>query len=139
MTKSLFAVLAVTMLTAMSVFAQGHQTLRVSVPFDFAAGKNALPAGEYYVRVSYSPHSIWLQRVDGRGGAAVLSHGAHPQGMAADAASLVFHVYGDRYFLCQVFTSGMNDGAELPKSHEELEQIALRHASKTVTVIASLR
>ena len=139
MTKSKFAVLAVTMLAAGSVFAQAYQPLRVNVPFDFAAGKNALSAGEYYVRVSYSPNSIWLQKADGSGGVVVLSHAVRPHGIAAETASLVFHVYGNRYFLSQVYSSGAADGAELPKSHDELEQIAAQHASKTVTVIASLR
>jgi len=135
----MFAVGAVTMLAAASVFAQGNMPLRVKVPFDFAAGKNALSAGEYYVRISGTPSSIWLQHTDGTGGVVVFSHGVKPSGMDAQQAALVFHVYGDRYFLSQVFLSGMDDGAELPKSHDEQVQIAARHASKTVTVIASLR
>jgi hypothetical protein len=139
MTKSLFAVLGVATLAAASAFAQGNTPLRVTVPFDFAAGKNALTAGEYYVRISYSPNAVWLQKADGGGGVVVLSHGVRPEGIAAETGSLMFHVYGNRYFLSQVFTSGMNQGAELPKSHDEVVQIAARHASKTITVIASLR
>src|SRR5262249_1067536 len=112
---------------------------RVKVPFDFAAGKNALPAGEYYVRISRTPNSIWLQHTDGSGGVVVLSYGGKAFGMDAQQAAPVFHAYGNHYFLSQVVISGMDDGAELPKSHDELVQIAARHASKTVTVIASLR
>lgn len=138
MKTSLFVLLAVTMLAAPLTFAQANPQLRVNIPFDFAAGKYLLPAGEYYVRISYDPNAIAMQRADGRQAVVVLSHGAQPQG-PADQAKLVFNAYGSRFFLSQVFTSGRNLGEELPRTHDELEQLAARHASKTVTIAASLR
>jgi hypothetical protein len=138
MTKSLFATLAVTILTASSISAQSNPQLRVDLPFDFAAGSSSLPAGEYYVHISYVPGTIRMQNADGQHSVVVLAHGAAAKGNL-DTARLVFHRYGDRYFLSQVFTPGNTIGEELPKSHDEQEQIAARHASKTVTVLASLK
>jgi len=138
MMKSRFAFVAVAILAASFTFAQSNRQLRANIPFDFTAGGNALPAGEYYVRISYSPSSISVQKTDGTKSVAVLSHAAAPNGRA-DTASLVFNVYGDRYFLSRVYTSGADAGEELPRSHAELEQVAARHALKTITVAASLR
>jgi hypothetical protein len=136
MTKSLFATMAVTILAASSSFAQDGAHIRANVPFDFAAGGSSLPAGDYSVRLSYSPNSIQMQNTDGKHSIIVLAHGAKPKQPVG--ARLVFHRYGDRYFLSQVFASGDQTGEELPRSHDEQEQIAARHASKTVTVAASL-
>lgn len=138
MTKSLFATLAVMVLAASSISAQNGPQLRVNLPFDFAAGRNALPAGEYYVRISNAPDSIWFQKADGKRSVVVVTHRSQGHGRI-DVASLVFHVYGDRYFLAQVYPTGKGIGEELPQSREEREQITARHASKTVTVAASLR
>ncbi len=48
-----FAVLLMTLVTGSlfvpSAKAQQHQTIRVTVPFDFTVGKNVLPAGQYLI------------------------------------------------------------------------------------------
>jgi hypothetical protein len=137
MTKSLFATMAVTILAASSIFAQDGAHIRVNVPFDFAAGGSSLPAGEYSVRLVYSPNSVRMQNADGKHSIIALAHGSRPARPVGPC--LVFHRYGDRYFLSQVFTAGDQNGEELSRSHEEQEQIAAHHASKTVTVVASLR
>jgi hypothetical protein len=117
--------------------AQPSQHLHVNVPFDFAAGVNSLPAGEYVVGISYSPNSVWIRSADGKQGFVILTHGASSESKR-NTAKLVFHVYGDRYFLARAFAGGP-DGEEIAPSHDELELNASRHASKTVTVAASLR
>jgi hypothetical protein len=37
---------------------------------------------------------------------------------------LVFHRYGDEYFLSQIWQAGVNAGRELPKSRREIEVAA---------------
>jgi hypothetical protein len=51
---------------------------------------------------------------------------------------LVFHRYGDRYFLAQVWTAGSDQGRELPKSRRETE-IALDYPVQNVILAATLR
>ncbi|MBV8843189.1 MAG: hypothetical protein JO307_10305 [Bryobacterales bacterium] len=136
MTKSLLAIFAVTALTGSSLF--GQDELRVTIPFDFNAGQHALAAGDYTVRMSYAAGTIQVRTADARHAVQLLAHAASPS-RGSDTARLVFHKYGDRYFLSQVFQSGNNPGQELPRSHEEQEQIAARHAVKTITIAAMVR
>ena len=138
MTKSLFVGLAVTILAASSMLAQDGGQIRINLPFDFMAGSHYLPAGEYYARISHSPDLIRMDNADGKHSLLVLAHSVQCQG-PTDTASFVFHKYGDRYFLWRVLSYGSGMGEELPRSREEREQIADRHASKTVTVLASVR
>jgi hypothetical protein len=137
MTKSLFATLAVTALAAMPVLAQASGQIQAKIPFDFTAGKTALPAGEYFVQMSHDPATIWVRSAETNRKLAVLSQSSIP-GRGSDSARLVFHVYGDRYFLWEAYTSGHETGVEIPRSHEEQELIAARHATKTITIVASL-
>ena len=39
----------------------------------------------------------------------------------SEGTKLVFHRYGDRYFLAQIWVAGNNSGSELPKSPREVE------------------
>jgi hypothetical protein len=53
---------------------------------------------------------------------------------------LVFHRYGNRYFLSKVWIAGYLQGRELPKSNKEKEQ-ALAVSNETrdqVTIVARL-
>ena len=135
MTRSKFVILAATSLAACSLMAQSS-SLRVTVPFDFAAGSSSFPAGEYLVQTSYSPSAIVVRSADAKQNAIMLSHGAQgtkPPGQA----ELVFKAYDGRYFLSQVWTGNAALGQELPASSAERREIAARRSAKTVTLAAT--
>jgi|SRR6185369_779565 len=114
---------AVVLATAcVSVQAQSLQyRIRVNIPFDFSIGNKKLPAGNYSIgRAIQNSDNTVLSILDGRGHTkeARLSIPV----LAAEAknqATLVFHRYGDEYFLYQVWTAGETTGRQFLKSSAE--------------------
>jgi hypothetical protein len=90
--------------------------LVVDVPFAFSANGQKLPAGHYIVK-----QDTGLIRIFNHGnvGLFVPTHAAYRT--KSDGSKLVFHRYGDDYFLSEVWTNGSRDGKELYPSHAERE------------------
>mgnify|MGYP001134219642 CR=1 FL=1 len=114
---------AVVLATAcVSVQAQSLQyRIRVNIPFDFSIADKKLPAGNYSVgRAIQNSDNTVLSILDGRGHTKEM-HMSIPV-LSADTknqATLVFHRYGDEYFLYQVWTAGETTGRQFPKSSAE--------------------
>ena len=120
--RSLVAIAVLTFLVATCAFAQISTQIKANIPFDFAAGKTILPAGDYTLSsqaVGY-PTMYLLQGDGGRSGIFLLTFTVQRKDLEEPRAELVFHRYGDRYFLAQVW---MDNGAgrQLPVSKEEKE------------------
>jgi hypothetical protein len=96
---------------------------RFTIPFDFAFGERKLPAGKYAIgRAAQSSNDIMMSLTDdnGHSKAIVLSNAV----MKLDSVknnTLVFHRYGDQYFLFQVWAAGAETGREFPTSKLERE------------------
>ena len=78
-----------------------------------------MPAGEYSFQTIVSAgDGLLIRSADGKTSALRLSE---PTEKAKDKshARLVFHRYGDRYFLAQVWTGANNTGRQLLKSQDE--------------------
>lgn len=93
--------------------------VRVTVPFDFTIGKQAMAAGDYKVSVSGS--LLEVARIDGPGTATVstnLTGGGSNQNVSP---RLVFHCYGNHRFLSMAWIGEVNQGHELYASPAELE------------------
>jgi hypothetical protein len=97
--------------------------VRFNVPFDFTVGDVSLPAGSYSVgRVGSAQTHLQLRSYN-------LSEGAIGQfhfvqlnpGEVSEASKLVFHRYGNQYFLAQFWTLGSTTGYELRRSKAERE------------------
>jgi len=124
-------------LLAAAVPGQAQQSLRVKIPFDFVANKTALPAGEYIVEPSaFSSPALIVKRMDGHKPAV-----ATMMGQSVDAnggkhgTCLVFRVYGDRYFLSEMWIGGSVSGRQFPISQLEKE-IAKNETSHQVILLA---
>jgi hypothetical protein len=106
---------------------------KVQVPFDFAVGKHTLAAGEYRVSVM-KPGMLQLLRLDGPGTAAVITTyvGGGPNQDLSQR--LIFHSYGNHYFLSQVWIDDVNVGHELFASAAELEYAREGHQGQTTLV-----
>jgi hypothetical protein len=125
MISALFALLV--LLTP--AFAQSAG-FKIQVPFEFAVGKHTLAAGEYQVSVM-KPGMLQLQRVDGPGTASFMTIyiGGGP---AQDRSPrLIFHNYGDHYFLSEVWIDDVNIGHELFASASELRFAREGHQGQT--------
>lgn len=97
--------------------------LTANIPFDFSVADQKFSAGEYWIsraQLSQGDTILQIRSTDGRTNAVGLTI---PTGSRrpADEGSLVFHRYGNEYFLSQVWAEGSSTGRELPKSHAERE------------------
>jgi hypothetical protein len=129
-------------LTAMATtrVAQAQETVVVNIPFDFAAGKTTLPAGEYSLKVSDSTHSLILISRKDSSASAFINTNAVATANVQTESKLVFNRYGDRYFLSQVWSEGNSQGRQLVKTAREKE-LALTANIETegqVTLVAEL-
>ena len=101
----------------------GGNRIRANIPFDFHISEKKLPAGEYSVgrAVNHSDDLVVsINDREGRSKAIRLSNAtvrSRPNGKAL----LVFHRYGEQYFLFQVWPAGATVGREFRKSKTERE------------------
>ena len=124
--------------TAVSLFAQttpSQRLMTVNVPFSFAAGDQFLPAGEYLVLTVTPERSIRIVSIDGKH-SAVVNTLPNYASQPSENSRLVFHRYGDDYYLVQVWTAGQNV-ARNPLSSKQAMQIASSGGKpQTFTVLA---
>jgi hypothetical protein len=108
--------------------------IRANIPFDFTVGEEKLPAGEYSIgraRQDSGDTVLAISSVDRPGNAFPITSAVQtlePKG----TGTLVFHRYGDEYFLFQVWAAGANTGRVIPKSRgeREMERMARLSAAK---------
>ena len=107
------------LLPTVSVLAE----VKFNVPFDFTVGKVSLPAGSYSVsRIGSIQTHLQLTRNDGKEGTIErINYVELNRGQVSEAAKLIFHRYGDQYFLAQFWNLGSTTGYELPRSKAERE------------------
>jgi len=116
--------------------------LRANIPFDFVVADKKLPAGEYSIGRAQQGNGdtvLLISSVDGHSNAIRLTTPVtllDPK----DKGTLVFHCYGDQYFLSQVWVDGATTGRLFVESRGEREAKAQTSADKmamkpaTVTV-----
>src|SRR5215469_14177284 len=132
--RNLFPLLAVLLLAMGLASAQiGQQAVKVSIPFDFTAGNKALPSGQY--RVAAISDTGTLSVIGGGSELAMVNSYAVQANAASTSTKLIFHRYGDEYFLYQVWVQGESRGRELPPTEVEKE-LASNARSSTVAVLA---
>jgi len=127
-------------LMAATETARAQEPLVVNIPFAFAAGRMALPAGEYRIqKVAYDSSILLIERTDHAAGTVVMSLAAQAKAKQAQS-KLVFHRYDNRYFLSQIWIAGSVRGRELTKSPQEKEQSSAAHNEMPdqVTIVARL-
>ncbi len=119
--------------------------LRANIPFDFKVGDKSFSAGRYSVnRVQQDDVVIKISSLAGKGNA---FRGTVPVTIAKvrNSAILVFHRYGDQYYLAQVWPAGASTGRELPVSRGERDlknqsdSIGQLQKMETVTIAADVR
>jgi hypothetical protein len=134
MKTNLLRLSIVAVLAAAAAFAQSS-TLHANVPFDFIVGTQVLPAGQYTVD-SGSLHSTVIIRSNDcmRAAMAVLGSGLRSTA-TSNRGKLVFHRYGDTYYLTEIWQPG-NEGHQLPETSRERELAAKLGAPPRATIAA---
>jgi len=136
MKKQLFVLLGLGLLVGMSAYAQ-TVNLKADVPFNFIIRGATLPAGEYTIQGLGDGSAIAVRGPNPKANTIVLSQRCASID-AAKQSKLVFHRYGDRYFLAQLWVAGSDSGRQLPKSPREME-VARDYTVQDVVLFAALR
>jgi hypothetical protein len=114
--------------------AQSTTMLKGDVPFSFNIGDRSLPAGAYTVRALDREIEAWYDP-NGRGLFIVRTI---PMGNVADLSTtkLVFHRYGDQYYLAEVCNEGA--GHQLLPTRTQ-QHIARKQKYETIAVLMTSR
>jgi hypothetical protein len=114
-----------------AVQAQDH-SMKANVPFDFYVGDKAMPQGAYRVDATSNRVIAWVQGMDQDATKAIVT--ANITDMTRPGPKLVFHRYGEDYFLAEIWTGETSIGQYLPRSRREKE-LARGGAAHTLAVI----
>ena len=111
--------------------ASGH-TVTADIPFDFIVGDKTLPSGRY--TVSSATNDGQGLKIMNRAGKAAAFRLSNPVSAKNDNLQprMVFHRYGEQYFLAQVW-SGDSSGRQVTQSKRErnLRQELAANSSKS--------
>jgi hypothetical protein len=122
-------------LAAAVVSANGQLTshpVAADIPFDFIVGDKTLPSGKYTVRAASSDgQGLRIASTDGKSSAIRLSNPVVETSKKRNAR-MVFHRYGQQYFLAEVWAGG-EDGRQLLQCKRErnLRKELASNASKS--------
>jgi hypothetical protein len=109
--------------------------LIANVPFDFQSGSEMLPAGRYDIQ--QSANHVLILRGTNQNRSQMLVAFINAEALKpSDHGKLLFHRYGNRYFLYQIWSPGTTAGLELPKGKAEKE--TLRAANNPAPSISEL-
>jgi hypothetical protein len=89
--------LAATLIATGTAFAQNH-SVKATVPFNFTVGSASLPAGTYTFKAVNSDGTLLGLSSQEQKVAMIVMGQADANG-AAQNGKMIFHKYGDRYFL----------------------------------------
>lgn len=125
------AILVVEMAGSLSGELRLPGVIKTKVPFAFQVGNTDLPGGEYTLRNwGGDGQLVLLQGPQARAKLFAAEEGsaaAAPQG-----ARLVFHRYGDRYFLSELWFQGESTGRKLPIPTRERQLLAMSQPAAVV-------
>jgi hypothetical protein len=118
-TTMLLLVVALAFVTGIASANAQSRLARAEVPWEFVANNLTLPSGQYYI----------ADLATG-GGVVKISNSKEAKNVFAmtlplsrrgnsEKGKLVFHRYGNRYFLAEIWIAGEPEGLKLRKSREE--------------------
>jgi len=113
-----------------------QRLMTVNVPFAFGVDGHSLPAGEYLVLTVTPERSIRIASVDGKHSTIVNTLPNYAKEPSTNSR-LVFHKYGDEYFLYEVWTVGQNV-ARNPLSTKKAMEIASSGGKPETRIVIAL-
>jgi hypothetical protein len=108
------------LLTFSSALGQSDRQTIIHIPFNFSVGEKTFPAGKYVIERTWkTSDSVWvIKRKDNVGKAMLLTRPVRANETQQETR-LVFHQYGDLYFLTAFWTAGDATGREIQTSDRE--------------------
>jgi hypothetical protein len=133
--KHFFPLLAAMVVLAVGCAnAQLTHGVRADIPFAFTVANQTFPAGQYTVKPI---NDMGFLAITGNGSAMTMTISQATDSASAQKLSkLVFHKYGDRYFLYQVWVRGEERGRQIPPTKVERE-LASNRKPNAVAVLAA--
>jgi len=131
----------VVMMTPLLASAQlaSNQKLAADIPFQFRVGNTLIPAGKCIVqRAGVDPRTLVI--LNSSAGASLFS--SSTMGNVKEVSrtnAMVFHKYGNRYFLAGVKLEGSNIVYKLPEGRAEAELRAQNIPAGEETLLALLQ
>jgi hypothetical protein len=127
--------LRLSIIAALAASASFAETYNLNVPFDFVAWNKTMPAGTYLMdrAAGSAPGVLIMRSLDRKTTFVVMGSSATSEGNRQ--GKLVFHRYGNRYFLAEVWTRGSDGGHLLrvtPQERELRAQGKIRQAETTI-------
>ena len=107
----------VSMLAVAPASAKSVGDVRAQIPFDFHVGDSLMPAGNYQISALNDDGSA-LRIGDGKRGTIALTDSKQAKAGSEARPRLIFHKYGDQYFLVAVWGADQT-GRELRESKRE--------------------
>lgn len=143
-----FAMLTLVVTIALAtavVSANAQSAIRVNanVPFEFSVGGLTLPAGDYSIQAMTGSAALLVKNTDEGSSAVRLAKPIDPR-KGKTQPRLVFHRYGQNYFLAEVWCGGDNTGRMLSESSRErsikreFSQLA-QNTSESIEIVARLQ
>ena len=114
-------------------FAQSNG-VKANVPFDFTVANKLLPAGTYTM-IRESTGLIEIRNHDKP--VAVLTVVTHDENTSSDGGKLIFHKYGNQYFLSEILSDWATMNVSIPRSKAEKNvrlQQAMVHPANEVFI-----
>jgi hypothetical protein len=117
-----------TLASTQTAAAQSSSTVaQANIPFAFQAGNEQMPAGQY--RVVRESTSLVLLSGPSHAEDFIVMHAAISL-KAPSNGKIVFHRYGDKYYLSQIWTAGETTGLEATKCRAEKESMKQTRVAK---------
>ena len=130
MKKLWFTILAAAALT-LPLDAQVTNTIRANIPFEFAVGKTTAPAGTYVF--SFQAEGVVRMQLLGTGSRFLVTNPDRCTG--TQKPELVFHRYGNQYFLSGIWTTSTSRVIPMSPKEREANKTTLAAAQQMQTEI----
>jgi hypothetical protein len=101
------------------VSANGQTQIVSDVPFNFVVGEKTMPAGQYSVtQLTAGSSALLIAEKNAKSSSIRLATDLEPK-RSKTQARMVFHRYGQNYFLAEVWKGGDSFGKKLQRSRQE--------------------
>ncbi len=134
--NSVLLVAVVGIMTSAASFAEMSEATRFKVPFAFDAAGISFAAGDYTVSTESQAQLVKLSALTGKQILLLDNHGGKRLN-AGTKSVLVFHRYGDQFFLYQAAMAGADRASQFKQSIREKEISIARGAPSEVIVRAA--
>jgi hypothetical protein len=120
---------------ALPLSAQVTRTFQADIPFEFLAGNTTVAPGQYVIASQTGSPTVHLR---GSKSYYLLSNPSQYDATSQEA-KLVFHRYGDQYFLSRISTA--SEGRDIPPSRveRELTKTAAAAGQKPAEIVVAMR